>query len=143
MTEQKKSLNIAAAKERQAKEDAGAWMQYSEGGEFLISYSLNPTFLKRLDRLTRSRRSQLGLSQKKDKPLPQEHQDDVLCEAMAGSIVLDWRGLEDGDGNAVPFSEEACKQLLLDLRQLRIEVNNFATERDGFHANEVEEAAGN
>lgn len=138
-----KVLNIAEAVKQQDIEDGGDWMQYSEGGEFLVAYALNKEFQRKLEFLTRRKRSQLGLSQKKDKALPQEVQDDIYCEAMAGTILRKWRNVSVDGSGAYEFNEENAKALLLKLRQLRIEISLFSVERESFHREQVEAASGN
>lgn len=43
-----------------------------------------------------------------------EEQSDATLRAFCAHIVLDWRGLEDDEGNAIPYSPETAYKILSD-----------------------------
>jgi len=52
-------------------------------------------------------------------------------EALVSEIVEGWEGIKDEDGDAVPYSDEACQQLLDDPYVLRAIINAYSESLSG------------
>ena len=59
---------------------------------------------------------------------------DIICKAMARALLLDWDGVTDPAGNAVPYTHDAGYQLLRDSPEFRELIAGFAREESAFFA---------
>lgn len=92
---------------------------YDDEGKIAFSFRVarmgpaNKRWLKKFDRLSKPHRraAQVGA-------LSPEKGREIMVKSLAGTVVLDWRNVEDRDGNPLPFSEENCIKLLTDLPDL-------------------------
>jgi len=69
--------------------------------------------------------------------------DRLMITLLSKSIVLDWRGINDKDGKAVPFSEETITEYLTRLPRLREWVLECAGELEAYQTEDREEAEKN
>lgn len=58
--------------------------------------------------------------------------NEILVDTLAGAVLVDWDGVTDDDGNPVPFSIDAAKQYLTDLRDFRLLVSALANNMDAY-----------
>lgn len=58
-------------------------------------------------------------------------------DVIASTLIVGWEGVQDEDGNEIPFSVEACKELLHFAPDLLDTVAQFATTRGNFAADEL------
>lgn len=86
-------------------EEEGRWIPL-EDGEFLIAASGNPQHKKLIAKLARTKYAQ-ALRQQNVREI-----EKMNVEAMAGAILLDWRGNVNVDGKPVTYSKEAALALL-------------------------------
>lgn len=61
----------------------------------------------------------------------------AMAHAIAHSIVIGWRNICDANGDAVPFTPDACEQMLRYCPDIAEQVLNFAVERANFQAAEA------
>jgi len=88
----------------------GTWFSY-EGAEFLIAYAHRPTFYRVSARINRRY------------PEHKIKADPALklrngCEIMAECILLDWKGVKDGD-KTIPFTTDNALKLLMEIEPFR------------------------
>jgi hypothetical protein len=69
--------------------------------------------------------------------------EDVMIKVMAESLILDWSGVADRDGEALEFNKENCTQLLTDLPELRDAIWAEANKVANFITSEREESSKN
>lgn len=75
--------------------------------------------------------------------LPDDIAEDITTEHIAVGIIVDWKGVTDKDGNAVPYSKSAAMQFLKALPELRDAVAEISLSLDNFREEEKEEIEGN
>lgn len=129
---------------QEAVEDRGAWLPLPEevGGEMLITYTGNPEFRKKLQRLVKIYRKQHAL--KDSVELPDEAMEEISLKAMVGTVSKAIRGVYEHEGDEAEVdSNEASIQRLLNLRTVLTHVIGFAKERETFRAENLELIAKN
>ena len=68
----------------------------------------------------------------------------IMNEAMADSILLDWEGMEDDQGDVIKYSKEKALEILsdpayADFKQL---VSDLANEQETFRSEALQETVG-
>lgn len=118
-------------------ETDGVWCSYREGSEVLVARIGAPRFQRMLDAKMRPhrRKEKAGL-------LDSETENRVLCETMAQTVLLDWRGFKDGTKD-FPYSQEAALNLLLRSIDFRNDIAELAAVEDTFRAEELEDDSKN
>lgn len=134
-------MNIAKFKTDGALENEGVWLEVGDGLSLRVARIGNRKHSELWTKLNADpkivRMASLGT-------IPDEEYERMLIEAMAETILLDWKGLTDGDGEAaveIPFSKAKAKEVLK-LRDFRQLVHRMAAEAGNFRAEQVEAAAG-
>ena len=67
----------------------------------------------------------------------------ITKEVYAQTVVLGWNGVEDRDGNDMPFTQENCVKLFTDLPDLWSDVQSQSTRASLFRAEILEADAKN
>ena len=96
------------------------------GVQLKIGRSNAPEFLSKLRRLTKPYKRQIDSNS-----LPDDKSRELFCEAMAGTVLLGWSGLEV-DGKPIPYTEATAKELLLNDPDCREFVSQIAGSLDRF-----------
>lgn len=109
------------------KEVQGVWLPVGEGFDVKVARMPNPKFNARLQELGRPYRSQLRRGQYDAATV-----EKLTTEAMAETVLLDWRGLEDDDGNPIPYSQQKAKELLSDNSSFAEIVQELASDYSNF-----------
>lgn len=115
-----------------AKEREGVWVQYMEG-ELQIARMGNPHNRRVFQRVRAPFKRQIQRGTLTDK-----QQAAIVAETYAESILLDWRGQTDEDGNEFPYSKENAMLVLevdIDLRDF---VEQISQEAALFREEEVQ-----
>lgn len=107
------------ATNKQAEVD-GIWEDMGGGCKVLIARIGNENYSKTFRKISKPyqnaiRRGTLG----------NEKAEELLIQAMADSIVLDWQGLEE-DGKVVKYSKEECVRVLKEYKDFRDHINDLA-----------------
>lgn len=114
----------------------GQWVEF-EGADLLIAYAQNPEFQKAHRQLTKPFRRQLEKG-----TLDVEKEEELLCEAMATGLLLDWKRVKfEEDGDDVPYTQDLAKQALILNPELREFVAGFSYELDNFRNKDIESTA--
>lgn len=68
----------------------------------------------------------------------------IIAEAMADSILLDWRGIKDDEGNDIPYSKQKALEILTDpaYKDFAELISSLANEAETFRDVEVAEITG-
>lgn len=121
-------------------EEAGVWIDYGPNDDDTIpAFRLarmgkaNKKYVKTLEKLTKPYRRQMELGTMGEK-LAQE----LNVSIFADSIVLDWRNVQDKDGNEIEFSRDAVKVLMNDLPDLYADLESHAQRAATFREKELE-----
>jgi len=75
--------------------------------------------------------------------LSEERGVEILCQALSETVILGWKNVQDENGEEIPFSIGAAKQLLLELPELRNVIFEEAQKISNFAKEKVEEDEGN
>lgn len=69
--------------------------------------------------------------------------EDLLRKVYAKSVVLGWSGVEDRDGNDLPFTEDNVVKILTDLPDLFKDIRDMAEKQALFKRDALEKEAKN
>lgn len=103
----------------------------------LVARASNPRARQYRDRLTRRYRG----SRRADGTLPPELESEVAKDVLAHTVLLDWAGLEDEDGNEIPHDVDTAKELLKSNEEFLQVVSTIALSNDLFAHERMEEDA--
>ena len=133
-------MNIYTAYETdKAKERDGAWVRDVRPGLHLrITRMPNPAYNKLFGELIAPHRVQFERDSLDDEVLR-----DVITQCLAETVLVDWEGLEDRDGEPVTYSVAKARKLMTELPDFRDDVLSLARNRDLFKAKEEDEDRGN
>jgi hypothetical protein len=111
----------------------GVWTKYLDSS-FLIAHKSSMLFQRKLARLQQPYRFKMEKGTMDPKVML-----DVTCEAMAGTILLDWNNIINSKGEQVPFDEDLAKHLLLQHEDVREYVSDFTLNLDNFREEDFKE----
>jgi len=95
-------------------ETEGVWENLGDGAWLLVARAGNDNFNNEYNKIPRTVRRKI-----ENPPKGSEHmRDEKICELMAKTILLDWRGLAD-EGKEVKYSQENAKKLLVKYPEFR------------------------
>lgn len=112
--------------------ELGTWVEFG-GSKFKIAHSSNNTFQRALTR--RQQPIRRKIEQGTADP---QMMKDIMCQAMAEGLLLDWDKVQDKDGNAVKYSYEIGYKALKNNPDLREFITEFATNFDNFRQEVIE-----
>lgn len=113
----------------------GVWVDFGGGAAFKLASFDNPAF-------TEAFRKAIKPYQDLGRKVPEDEQIEIMCQAMADHIVLDWRGVYDGD-KELKYSRDAAYRLLKELEWIRNRIINEARDLENFKAQQAKETEGN
>jgi hypothetical protein len=109
-----------------------AWAKF-EGSEFEIAYAGNAKFLRTFNRLQHPYRKKIEKG-----TLDPLIQRDILCQAIADTILVNWKKVNNNKG-PIDHTPEVAKMALLNNPDLRDFVQEFAMELDNYRKEEIDE----
>jgi hypothetical protein len=117
-------------------EQGGVILNYEEGVRLKIARAggANTKYAKSLERITRPYRRKDGTMMHIEDDIATE----MYCRVYAESVVVDWEGVTDRDGNLMEFSVENCVRLFTDLPDLFADVRNAADGIENFKMDQLE-----
>lgn len=114
-------------------EKEGVWLDYGEGEKFLIARAggANTKFVQRLQHLTKpfNRQIQMGT-------FSEEQGRELAAQAFAETVILTWEGVKNREGDVMDFSVANCKQFLIDLPEIFVDIREFAASYANFQTEE-------
>lgn len=113
----------------------GVWIEMGGGAAFLVAAFDNPSFTDAFRKATKPY-SELG------KKIPDNDQLEIMCRTMSQFVVLDWRGVYDGD-KELKYSPDNAYRLLKELEWIRSRLINEAQNLENFRLKAREETEGN
>jgi hypothetical protein len=115
--------------------EEGVWTPPFMGVEFLVSHVSNIEFQNKFARLQQPYAKMI-----ERRKLAPSKQRDIMCKAMAGTILRGWRGaMVDKDKNEVKYTEELAERVLLTNIEVREFVTDFSSDLDNYRQEEAEE----
>lgn len=116
-------------------EEDGVWIDIGEGASLKVARIGNPRYRKALRAATKphARSIRMGI-------LPQDQIEELELNVIADTILLDWKGIEDDNGDPIEYNRENALQLLQNLRDFRALVLDIAQEQQAFRREEQEES---
>jgi hypothetical protein len=132
------SLYDAYSTDKQSVED-GIWVEVQPGVRFKVRSEQS---VKVREWAARRAKGQRQLIVAGGGILPPHLQDKNEVDQCAQATVVDWEGVSDRQGNPVPFSKEACTELVTELPALRRDLLYLARTDETFRPEEVTAALG-
>lgn len=117
-------------------ETEGVWVEIGERARILVARAGNPKHEKLVRELRKPHERRF-----RDGKLPDDLATKLAVEAIARTILLGWEGLEDENGEPMPYSVEKARELLTELKDFRTEVAEIATEAEMYRKESLTEAA--
>ena len=113
----------------------GVWVEFGGGASFKLANFDNPSFTDAFRKATKPY-NDLG------KKIPEDDQIEIMARTMSQFIVLDWKGVFDGD-EELPYSAENAYRLLKELEWIRDRIIAEARDLENFRIKAREETEGN
>lgn len=128
------NLNIGAIDLEKA--EAGTWIEYDNGIEFLIARSNTPAYRKAVRHMHKRYKRQID-----NETLSDEKSDRLMAELMADHILLDWSGLKNGK-EEFKYSRENAVAFLSDERyaEVRLWIMAQADDLENFREDEAKKS---
>lgn len=113
----------------------GVWVDFGGGASIKIAAFDNPSFADAFRKATKPY-NDLG------KEIPDDDQIEIMSRTMSQFIVLDWKGIYDGD-DELPYSTDNAYRLLFELEWIRSKIIAEAQKLDNFKSKAREATEGN
>lgn len=101
-------------------ESAGVWVDIGHGARVLVARDTSPAYRKKLQDVIRPYRGAIAAGAMDD-----EAAHRLFAKAAAGTLLLDWSGVEV-DGKPAEFSVDVAEQLMVDLPDFYKTIKAFA-----------------
>lgn len=116
---------------RKRAKSAAAWLDL-RGVKFKIKSALNEEYINAIQKMQKKKRALGDISDKE------------YAKLIAKHLVLEWKELEDDDGNPLECTEENKVMLLTDYIEISATILEFASEPENFiEFNDTEDELGN
>ena len=117
--------------------DKGVWLDFPGDRGFLVyrAGGSNEAYARKFQHLIKPYRRQLDKG-----TISKEVSDHILRQVYAETIIKDWRGIKDEQGQLVPFTTENCVEFLKAFPELFADIQSLAGELATFNRDNVEEA---
>jgi hypothetical protein len=126
-----------------AKEVEGFWHPVNKKISIKLARAggANTAYAKAMEKKTRPHRKTGGALEGERVDI--ELATDLMKEAFAETIILDWKGITTKDGKKVAYSSAAAVKLLKDLPDLFAELRDAAGSAANFRLDEIKDDVGN
>ncbi len=123
--------------DRELESVEGVWLRFPGGRAFrcLRAGGSNKKFIRMFQAKIKPYRRQVDSG-----TLDTEVSDEIMRDVYVHTVVLDWEGIKDGDGNDVPFDRETAKDFFKVVPELFNEVVAQCADMSNFAQDEIEEA---
>lgn len=125
-------------------ETEGVWVDYDSEFKVKVARMGNPNFEAYVNKMTKTFLGD-GFSRGSEKIQDPQVLQEITQKAMAKTVLLDWAGLEDDEGNQIPYSPEKAYELLSDpkFKDFYRDITQIANNGKRYRDEGVEEAVGN
>lgn len=131
-------MDISKFQTNKAMEEEGVWVDVDGNGTRIkVARINNARYKKYFQKITKPYKRQIRTG-----TLSEDLAEKLLVDALANTILLDWKGFTK-DGQDYPYSVDNARAFLAESADFRDFVSDAANEMETFRAAEVEEARGN
>lgn len=123
-------LNVDQSTKKQTE---GTWTKFGDS-KFKVASSSSTKFQRALNRLQAPYRKKIDKG-----TLDPKISKDLLCEAMADALIVDWKDVVSAEG-PVEYSPEVAKRALMNNDDLREFLLEYSQDIQNFRDEEVAEA---
>lgn len=121
----------------------GSWLNFPGGRRFRVKRAggANKKFTRAFNAATRPYKRQMDAGTMDD-----DLGDEIMRDLYARTIIMDWEGIKDAEGNDVPFTQDNVKAFFAQFPELFNEVVKLSNDLNTFaeyKVREAEEALGN
>jgi len=102
-------MNIERIKTDVSKETDGTWVPFVLGIELKIARAGNPKYKECIRKLVEPVTKEI-----RNETATLEDFADILIKVRAKTILLDWKNLDDKDGNPIPYSSVKAEEFFRD-----------------------------
>ena len=122
------------------KESSGVWIDYEDDIKLKIGRMNSPAFEKFI-----ADRQATSIGRYRRAKQTDAERDKLIEEAVANTILLDWKNIQDEEGLDIPFSKEKALEFFRDpgLRDFYRFVLIEASQADNFKKDVLEQSSGN
>ena len=126
-----------------AKEVEGFWYPVSKRISVKLARAggANLAFSKAMEEKTRPHRKRGGAFEGENVDV--ELATELMKQAFAETIILDWKGITNKAGKTVAYSPAAANKLLIDLPDLYVELRDAAGAAANYRLEEIKDDVGN
>ena len=103
-------------------EEVGVWVDIGQGARVKIARETSTRYRERLRDVLRPYRGSIVAG-----ALSDEQAQKLFAKAAAGTLLLDWQGIEE-DGKALAFSMDAAEQMMAELPDFYRAIESFSKE---------------
>lgn len=132
---EKKGLPFATFRTDKDKELDGVWVEYESGFAVRVARLNNPRYKE-----FTLKRSKPHMRKVQARTIDAELAEDIMKDAIAHTVLLDWRGLLDDERNEIPFSPDKARELFDEAQDFYTEMFQLCQQRELF-AIEIEDGA--
>ncbi len=100
-------MKLSRFKTDAEKETGGVWYHVGAGLEILVARTRNTKFRERIRELMRPHLRSIRKGR-----VELDVVEDMNRQAVAETVLLDWRNLENDDGTKIPYSKEKALEVL-------------------------------
>jgi len=131
-------MDISKFQTNKSAEEDGIWVDVDGNGtKIKVARINNPRYKKYFQKITKPYKRQI-----RNGTLAEELAEKLLVDALASTILLDWKGFTKGD-EAFPYSVDNARAFLSESADFRDLVSDAANEMENFRSEELEDARGN
>jgi hypothetical protein len=122
----------------QNREEQGVWVDFGDG----IRIRIRRIRSKKSADVRKELEKPL-VDQIRRGPLPEAEAEDLLVRQIAYGVIVDWEGVDLGDGVVVPYTRENAVKLLKALPELRDAILQISVDADSYRLKVDEDAEKN
>jgi len=121
-------------------EKEGVWVEITADIKVKIAALGNKNHQEAIEKFAKPYKSQI-----RHKTISVEVEEDLHLKAIAKAVLVDWEGMTDREGKALPYSFDNCYALLSDpkMKRFKADILLIAKEAETFKNVEVEDAVKN
>lgn len=132
-------MNIYETFETKAIEEEGKWFDLGPDSKIKLLYMGGEKVRRAYENLMRpfAQRDKMNI------PLTEDESKSINSKFLSETLVLDWRGIKDKEGNEIKYSKDAVSALTEALPRFTALILRIATDETNFEKELVETETGN